>query len=90
VGYQLRSVADADPRTISNLIVDMSVNNPAAIATFLNNPLSVGAFEIRDGLCADHGVVHDPRRTSTAGNEWLQTIPNQSPDIGCRRASTPG
>ena len=29
------SVADADPRTISNLIVDMSLNNPAAIVAAL-------------------------------------------------------
>ena len=59
-GWQIRSVADVDPRTISNLIVDMSVNNPAAIDTYLNNPLSLAQFE------ADHpGMIpvapDDPR-----------------------------
>ena len=28
------NVVDADPRIISNLIVDMSVTNPAAIAAY--------------------------------------------------------
>ena len=42
------TVVDADPRIISNLIVDMSVDNPAAIAAYLGNPLSLGQFE------ADH------------------------------------
>ena len=40
-GIQIKSVVDVDPRIISNLIVDMSVNNPAAIAAYLGNPLSV-------------------------------------------------
>ena len=39
------SVADADPRIISNLIVDMSVDNPAAIEAWFNNPLSLAQFE---------------------------------------------
>ena len=77
------NVVDADPRIISNLIVDMSVNNPAAIAAYLGNPLSLAQFE------ADH-----PGRNPVApGDEVnlndlaitnidLQTIPNQSPDIG--------
>ncbi|QUS38256.1 calcium-binding protein [Tardiphaga alba] len=38
-------VVDADPRIISNLIVDMSVNNPAAIAAWFANPLAVAAWE---------------------------------------------
>jgi Ca2+-binding RTX toxin-like protein len=77
------NVVDADPRIISNLIVDMSVNNPAAIAAYLGNPLSLEQFE------ADHpgrnpvapgGVVNlvDLEITNTD----LQTIPNLSPDIG--------
>jgi hypothetical protein len=47
-GVQIKSVVDVDPRTISNLIVDMSVNNPAAIAAYLSNPLSLEQF------AADH------------------------------------
>ena len=78
------SVADADPRIISNLIVDMSVNNPAAIAAYLGNPLSLAQFE------ADHpgmtpvapGDVTDPLTELEITNTDLQTIPNLSPDIG--------
>ncbi|MCY7397713.1 MAG: hypothetical protein LH466_02590, partial [Sphingomonas bacterium] len=79
------SVADADPRIISNLIVDMSISNPAAIATFLNNPLSLEAF-----AAAHPGKTPVAPNDPLAGtgnylaltNEDLQTIPNQSPDIG--------
>ena len=78
------SVVDADPRIISNLIVDMSVNNPAAIAAYLGNPLSLAQFE------ADHpgmtpvapGDVTDPLTELEITDTDLQTIPNQSPDIG--------
>ena len=80
-GYQIRSVADSDPRTITNLIVDMSVNNPAAISTFLNNPLSVEAFEAEMGISPTEAWFTDPANV-VAGNVWLQVIPNQSPDIG--------
>ena len=38
------NVADADPRTISNLIVDMSVNNPAAVAVWFANDAAVAAW----------------------------------------------
>jgi Ca2+-binding RTX toxin-like protein len=75
------NVVDADPRIISNLIVDMSVNNPAAITTFLSNPLSVAAFEEDVGFPPTLAWFTDPANTAAA-NEWLQTIPNQSPDIG--------
>jgi hypothetical protein len=82
-GTQIRSVSDVDPRTISNLIVDMSVNNPAAIAAYLGNPLSLEQF------AADHpgknpvapgGIVNSNDLEIT--NVDLATIPNQSPDIG--------
>ena len=84
-GVQLRSVADSDPRTISNLIVDMSVNNLAAIEAYLGNPLSLEQFG------ADHpGKTPVAPGDPLAGtgsylaitNADLQTIPNQSPDIG--------
>ena len=67
------SVADADPRIISNLIVDMSINNPAAIDAFLNNPLSVAYYEEKYGIAPT---------ADNLTNEDLQTIPTQSPDIG--------
>jgi Animal haem peroxidase/RTX calcium-binding nonapeptide repeat (4 copies) len=82
-GVQIRSVADTDPRVISNLIVDMSVNNPAAIDAFLNNPLSIEAFVAATGLAASQAEawLTNPAN-AVAANELLKTIPNQSPDIG--------
>lgn len=77
------NVVDADPRTISNLIVDMSIANPAAVDAWFNNPLSLEQFE------ADHpGMI--PLRPGEPmvpnglyiTNTDLQSIPNQSPDIG--------
>ncbi len=83
-GTQIRSVADTDPRTISNLIVDMSINNPAAIAAYLGNPISLEQF------AADHPGMNPvaPGGIINVGidlevtNIDLATIPNQSPDIG--------
>lgn len=76
-------VADADPRIISNLIVDMSINNPAAIAAFKNNPLAMARWE------ADHpGSVplgpNDPAAPNGVllTNVDLASIPNISPDDG--------
>jgi Animal haem peroxidase/FG-GAP-like repeat/RTX calcium-binding nonapeptide repeat (4 copies) len=68
------SVVDSDPRTISNLIVDMSVNNPAVIEAFLNNPLSVAYYKE-----AHNGVAPTALNLT---NEDLRVLPNQSPDIG--------
>ena len=77
------SVADADPRIISNLIVDMSVNNPAAIDAFLNNPLSMEAFVGLTGMAESAAAAWlvDPTNV-VAATELMKTIPNQSPDIG--------
>uniref|UniRef100_UPI00247ABACF peroxidase family protein n=1 Tax=Methylobacterium segetis TaxID=2488750 RepID=UPI00247ABACF len=85
-GGHTGNVADADPRIISNLIVDMSVNNPAAIAAWFGNPLAVAAWEAaHPGKTA----VAPPKPGETLGaneivltNEDLSVIPNQSPDIG--------
>ena len=83
IGDTLKSVVDADPRIISNLIVDMSVNNPAAIAAYLSNPLSLDQF------AADHPGMNpvapgDEVNSNDLAvtNTDLQTMPNQSPDIG--------
>ena len=94
-GVHQASVADADPRIISNLISDMTIANPAAIEAYFNNPLSLAQFE------ADHPIPFgspgfpgsmipvrpgDPRAGTgnylAITNADLQTIPNQSPDIG--------
>ncbi|MDA0672231.1 MAG: hypothetical protein O3C67_00785, partial [Cyanobacteria bacterium] len=76
-----QNVADADPRIISNLVVDLSVDNPAAIAAFLNNPLSVAAFEEQYGFTPTSAWLNDPANRAAA-NEALQVLPNQSPDVG--------
>jgi hypothetical protein len=79
----VKSVVDVDPRLISNLIVDMSVNNPAAIAAYLNNPLSLKQFAIDHpgkNPVAPGGIVNPNDLELT--NADLATIPNQSPDIG--------
>ncbi len=78
------NVADADPRIISNLIVDQSVNNPAAIAAWFANPLSVAHWE------AEHpgktpvapGGVTDALTQVEINNADLADLPNISPDIG--------
>lgn len=77
------SVADADPRIISNLIVSMTVDNPAAVEAWFNNPLSLAQFEV------DHPGMTPVRPGVTPGvnelvvtNADLAQIPNQSPDIG--------
>jgi Ca2+-binding RTX toxin-like protein len=84
-GVNPASVVDADPRIISNLISDMTIANPAAIDAYFGNPLSLAQFE------ADHpGMIPVKPGDLLAGtgnylaitNADLQTIPNQSPDIG--------
>ena len=77
-------VADADPRIISNLIVDMSINNPAAIAAFKNNALAMAAFEAKYG---EGAKPLGPNDAPVPGgvlltNEDLASIPNISPDDG--------
>ncbi|KQT09615.1 peroxidase family protein [Ramlibacter sp. Leaf400] len=76
------SVADADPRIISNLIVDMSINNPAAVEAFFNNELAVAAFEEAHGMTPVRPGDPLPAGGQYITNEDLQTIPNISPDVG--------
>ncbi|MBB3320059.1 Ca2+-binding RTX toxin-like protein [Rhizobium sp. BK181] len=77
------SVVDADPRTISNLIVDMTVTNPAAIAAWFANPLSVAAWEeAHPGMNpVAPGEAVNPNDVELT-NADLSNIPNQSPDVG--------
>ncbi len=80
------SVADADPRIISNLIVDQSVNNPAAIAVWLANPLSQEAWHAVHGenaipVAPSPGYVLGPNEVFIT-NQDIADIPNLSPDIG--------
>ncbi len=69
------SVVDADPRLISNLIVDMTNSNPAAIAAWYVNAHAQSAYaDAHDGNPPPNGYVPT--------NEELSLIPNLSPDIG--------
>ncbi len=77
------SVVDTQPRQISNLIVDQSINNPAAVEAWFNNPLTFDTFQLA------HPGMTPIRPGETPGpselvvtNEDLWIIPNQSPDIG--------
>ena len=69
------SVVDTAPRTVSNLIVDQTNTNPAAVAAWHANPLAVAAWE-----AAHPGQVLSPTYIPT--NAELAVIQNQSPDIG--------
>ncbi len=84
--YQLPgNVVDADPRTITNLIANQTINNPAAVTAWFNNPLSLDAFHGRYGPDA---IPVRPGQLTGAPNEIeldnidIANIPNQSPDIG--------
>ncbi|MFM2100211.1 MAG: hypothetical protein RLZZ366_1750 [Pseudomonadota bacterium] len=69
------SVADADPRIISNLIVDQTRSNPAAIEAWFNDEKSQLAY------AAAHGG-NSPPAGYLPTNEELAFILNASPDIG--------
>lgn len=58
------SVVDADPRTISNLIVDMSVDNPAALVAALT-------FAGSEDPMADIAALMAARVTQTQANDAL-------------------
>ncbi|TFZ07414.1 heme peroxidase, partial [Ramlibacter henchirensis] len=63
---------DAQPRIISNLIADMTSNNPAAVQAFVGAGL--GTID-EDGILRDLEGVAIPPGT-------LLTIPNTAPDVG--------
>ncbi|MDT4809180.1 peroxidase [compost metagenome] len=69
---QLGSVVDADPRIISNLIVDQTISNPAAVQAYVNAGL--GTLDA-NGVLLDLGGVPIP-----AGQPLF--IPNTAPDEG--------
>ena len=68
-GLQPNDVMDSQPRLISNLIVDQTATNPAAVAAAAN-PCGSGGF-----VCGDRAV--DPIRRTGA-----LFIPNITPDFG--------
>ncbi|MDM0019124.1 peroxidase family protein [Variovorax saccharolyticus] len=72
----LGDVADADPRLISNLVADMTSNNPAAAQAFVDAGLGVFVEQ----------VLHYANADGTAGAVvpagTLLQIPNVTPDEG--------
>ncbi|TWC34957.1 Ca2+-binding RTX toxin-like protein [Pseudomonas sp. SJZ079] len=64
-------VIDSQPRTISNLIVDQTANNPAAVAAAAGNPGS--EVVVSPGLDGVFG---------TADDTLVNFIPNIKPDFG--------
>ncbi len=81
------NIVDADPRTISNLIADMSINNPAVIAVWLNNEAAVAAWNAKPGnedlIPVAPGDARDGDGTHLAiTTEDLALLPNISPDEG--------
>ncbi|MET0707798.1 MAG: peroxidase family protein, partial [Tardiphaga sp.] len=77
------NIVDADPRTISNLIADMSINNPAAVAAWFANPLAVAAWEeAHPGMTpVAPGAVVGPNELAITNTD-LASIPNIAPDEG--------
>ena len=77
------SVVDTAPRTVSNLIVDQTNTNPAAVAAWHANPLAVAAWEAAHPgqvLSPDYiptntelAVIHEPvaRYRPLGGLQWL-------------------
>ena len=78
------SVVDSQPRTISNLIVDQSINNPAAVEAWFNNPLTLDLFQAaHPGMTPIRpGQVPANATELPINNTDLSVIPNRSPDIG--------
>ncbi|WP_137885651.1 peroxidase family protein [Pseudomonas sp. 2FE] len=70
------SVADADPRIISNLIVDQTITNPVAVQAYVDAGFGI--------LVA--GVLHDLNADGTTGAAVpagvTLTLPNTAPDEG--------
>src|SRR5262245_33416014 len=67
------TVTDSQPRIITNLIVDQSMNNPAAVAV-ARNPCASGGF-----VCSTPDVFPDDVLDPASGALF---IPNITPDFG--------
>ncbi|PMZ70955.1 peroxidase family protein [Pseudomonas sp. FW305-70] len=73
-------VIDSQPRTISNLIVDNTANNPAAVAATFDPGLDGILGTVDDVLKDGAQVVTGTRTDGTIFQTFF--IPNQSPDVG--------
>ena len=86
-GTQPGDVVDTQPRIISNLIVDQSLNNPAAVDRAAYDPLTydagldgiIGTSD--DGGTENGSLVVDPNGTELDGDEFF-FIENIAPDEG--------
>ncbi|WP_240531491.1 peroxidase family protein [Variovorax boronicumulans] len=74
------NVVDADPRLISNLVADMTSNNPAAVSAFV--AAGLGTLDAAGVLYDLQGVVIPPARC------WRFRTP--APTKACRRPSIHG
>ncbi len=78
------NVADADPRIISNLIVDQTISNPAAVQVFIDAGMGVladGSQLDPDGNPYPVGTVLDLDGVAIPAGQSL-FIPNTAPDEG--------
>ncbi|AQZ34168.1 heme peroxidase [Pseudomonas sp. LPH1] len=78
------NVADADPRIISNLIVDQTISNPAAVQVFIDARMGVladGSQLDPDGNPYPVGTVLDLDGVAIPAGQSL-FIPNTAPDEG--------
>lgn len=77
------NVVDSDPRIISNLTVDQSVNNPAAVAAAGASPGFDGVYggPNPDDVLGEGVKLIDPDGVAGSGDESF-FIPNVAPDEG--------
>ena len=82
---QSGNVADADPRIISNLIVDQTITNPAAVAAYVEAGLGILADGTQlipgTGTAYPEGTLLDLDGIAIAAGVSL-TIPSVTPDEG--------
>ncbi len=69
------SVADADPRLISNLIVDQTITNPAAVQAFVD-----AGFGVVDAAGVLHYLNDDGTPGAVVPPLTTLTLPNATPD----------
>ena len=75
------NIVDSDPRIISNLIVDQSIRNPAAIAAAEAAPGVDGLWGSIDDVLGDGVSVVNPDGIAGTGDEFFR-IDNVAPDEG--------
>ncbi|MDH4560367.1 peroxidase family protein, partial [Pseudomonas sp. BN411] len=78
------NVVDSDPRVISNLIVDQTITNPAAVKAFLDAGLGTRVVDAAGNALLN--LDGTPRLLNSEGIEILRgqplVIPNTAPDEG--------